>query len=495
MYSLAHQARSAFYRTTAALSDGTALSATGFRSRFRTLSASGRARKSPRLLPNPLREKTFVEFQSFQERNAAFLDKVTSSKDIVLSLCQSTFDNHGVVLDLLRTATALGPPIKTEQLHHSSDGLKIERHVSDSLRKAVWEFDRRDGHMRAVYGLNRQHLTQLHRFQSSASFRTTSETLRSRSFLPRMVLVACAIAVMTETAWNLETTLSLTAKNIRISDGNYHFVGVKARSNSIHDIELRSTENTSTDGLLVISSVAQKAIELLLGHGRSIAEQSGLENPALFLSYNLKEGGPLQFKRFKINLEAHKFYKYHGYEHIQFKELRQLAAHIDYLSPGGNIFTTQALLQHADPQTTLIYLNTTLISKLLEENSRRFMSKLAATTLFITGRSGKIKESGLSKSDVQKRLFPSSEYSDETSISDEWAANMDAPITIGKNELAHCAYQFAYYKMHFNRMITDNPTKFVKMHFPRLLFCLTMRRVILSSPHAALYRAIEMSRS
>lgn len=505
-YEMSLQARRAFIRTVATFANGKPLAKTGFESRFQSHrwaardgdlpTATGASRMRPvgksannASIPNPVTTFQPLEFDSFAERNSKALAQKQDAERFVHSLCERTFANHREVVGLLaEAALQKRAPPSPAYLQHNF----LRRPAFEQLQFVMHEIDRREAHKSGIRGINLSGLTQLHRFQVQTSTRYTAETLLSRHYLPRIVLAACAVAIMTDTAWNLETTLSLTARNVQIRNGTYRFIGIKGRTDSIQDIELDSSSPAQTDDdVPVISETAKQAVDLLLNHAAQIEKNTTLSNPPLFLSYNRKNGGNLSFGRFYFARSLAEFWLYHNVDRIKSADLRQLAAHIDYLSPNGSIFTTQALLQHKNPDTTADYLHSTLIVRLVEENSRRYMTKMAATTLYITGREEQLVKSGLSHSDIQKQLFPSTTLSEESSIADDWLKDQATKIPIGISELKHCAYQFKHYCANFENLISENPQRFIKKHLPRIIFCITLRRVILAGPHAGFYRNIE----
>lgn len=156
------------------------------------------------------------------------------------------------------------------------------------------------------------------------------------------------------------------------------------------------------------------------------------------------------------------------------------------------MYSVQALLTHKDRTITVEYVNSKIIMELYEANIRRFMRKLEATALFRLKRSGELAERGLSQKDIQLPLFPVTDALSTRTLVDEWIfQEEEVKISLGVAELAQCARQLKYYKLSYERLITENPARFVELHFPRMLFCAAIREIAKASPHWSIYRRIE----
>ena len=327
------------------------------------------------------------------------------------------------------------------------------------------------------------------------------EILISTHFLPRMVVLACLLAILIETSWNVQTAMDLTARNIINRGSKFFIVGVKSRTDTLQDAEIHiaasptrradSVSSPQFPDIEIKDRTAIRAIKLLLANNEAIEREHNVSDSPLFTVIHRKSVGPIEFRLLPTEWALRKFFKRFPYQRFQYGALRKLGAHIDYLSEGGNLFTTQALLHHASPEVTKIYLESTLFAELLEANTRRFMRKMEATTLFVCGRGQKLTERGLSEKDVQPMLFPATPSINSSSVADEWIEGSISTFKVGLSELEHCAYQHHFYKKNYQKLVEENPIRFMNVHAPRLLFCIALRNVILASPHKRLLTQYE----
>jgi len=209
----------------------------------------------------------------------------------------------------------------------------------------------------------------------------------------------------------------------------------------------------------------------------------------------LRKRESLQFHLPMFSVALHEFCDFHNLPRFSFRKLRGLAAHANYLSPEGSIYTVNAFLNHADLGTTSIYLNSTILKSLQAANILRYMKKLAASILFTCGREDIIEKKKIDRKHIDTTLlFPASPMEPEAVRSriDQWLdSSGDLQLVIGEEEVQHCAIQYHYYKNHFTELANANVERFVYRHLPRIVATIAMRRIIEASRHKAILTEFE----
>lgn len=442
--------------------------------------------------------KVLDDFDSLEQRNSKSLSQARQAQEAILTCCERTFRNHAAVKALLSVARSAGlPPLQGKTSQRIEDGRVPQPDTLhglapfDQLRTAVKIVDR--GNLHTNERPKRFNLRGLKQFDAfnEESHERIFELLLSERFLPRRVVVACGLTILIATGLNPEVLYSATSKNVRRQGNNLIITGLKGRTNGLVEALLDLERGDSTDEDKLTDARAIQALEMLLTNCQAIEHSFSILDVPLIVGLQYKELQPT-FDKFYFYPEAVRFWRWHGHAPVPLRELRRLAAHVDYLSPGGSVYTVQALLNHKDRSVSVEYLNSTVIAELFEANIRRFMRKLEATALFRLGRSGELAARGLSEKDVQRPLFPVTDTINQSNRIDDWLANSgDSPLLIGEEELRHCIRQQRYYKTSYHRLSTDNPSRFVQIHLPRIIFCIAIRDIVLASPHAGLFRRLE----
>jgi hypothetical protein len=497
-------ARGIFRLTTARLPGDKALHRKSDRSRFPT----GRNRppqKDGPLVTEPASGSLYnspilAKFDTFPERNKKALDDVIATKASVLEMCAAAFQKHEELVSLLNQArssgiTMLPAALQEKALLANPTANTVKRLPPEQQLQLALHLSDRDEYHRNAPGPGKVHLsgcTALFPYSAKLSPRYLFEILLARHYLPKATQAACIIAIMTDTSWNKETVLDLRMPNVDMRNNKISLTAVKAKSNTIQRAELENSDSNPDNYIKEVAHpVAAKAVRLLMAHAEAVEKYTNHSNPPLVCGFNRHDAGVVIFDRYSLIPVFSELFALMQAKPFPVKNLRNLGAHIDFLSEGGNIFTTQALLGHSNANQTLEYLKTTLIHRLLEANTRRFMNKMAASILWACGSTGRLEELNISEDDIQPALFPASHLSQEKSVADEWfESSMTRTVSIGVSELRHCALQFAFYMSNFQRLISDNPRRFLSLHLPRVIFCLTLRRVILVSAHAGLFKEI-----
>lgn len=466
--------------------------------------------KSPRTMKSgkPLNGIRFEEpidlvprdFNSLEERNEKALAFGLSVQEDVINLCETTLNQHEEVLEKIHNARSRGIPKLLKRISRESIEKGKHPHVL-TLKKLpkeeifqvaailcqnpAWALSSRDIYFPYV------DLEVLYSYCLGPNAYTVIEVLLSEYCLPRLTVTPCAIAIIALTAVNSDVIKGLTLGNILERGNHIYFIGIKGRSGQLIDHDFVSKPESSADSedkYRIDNPVAVRALKLLIENARKIEARTG-EVGIPLLNAPRRRVRYMKWEPLELYYAIQDFWDYHKVHRISPTELRRLCAHIVLLSPGETIFSVQVLLGHEFIETTIEYVNSNIITQLLDANIRRFGEKLAATTLFATNRLGMLKEHGLTENDVQPLLFPVSKFSEIRCLADEWInSSGDLKISIGTAEINHCATQYKYYKENFNELLNENPRRFSFVHLPRIFFCISLRKVILASPHGALIK-------
>lgn len=497
-------ARGLFKFCTYKLSDNSLLKDFKFKSRFsytRTEMGKGRPLQGPINLRFP--DLSSSKFDSLQERNEKSLNFCISIRDEVISLCSRTLNQHEEVLEKITKARAQGFPSTFKQqsrraiLNGGQINYQRHSHLSkDELLQVAailcknqsWALKVRIGYFPYAK------LETLHKYCVNPTAYSVLEVLLSEYQLPRLIVAACAIAIITSTSINSEVMSTLKLGNI-IERGNHiFFIGIKGKSGQLIEGSFSEHFDKSyedDDKLRIDNPVAIRALRLLIENTRKIENYSGnVDLPLLSTLY--KKNRHTSWEPIDLYRAFNEFWEYHNVNRISPRDLRRLGAHILFLSPGETIFSVQVLLGHGNINTTIEYVNTNIIAHLLDANIRRFGEKLAATALFATNRGGELQAHGLSTDDIQPLLFPISKFSTEKCAADEWIdSSGEYTLSLGIAEIRHCSTQYRYYQNNFCALLNENPKKFALVHLPRIFFCCSLRKILLSSPHCSLYQKYE----
>jgi integrase len=321
--------------------------------------------------------------------------------------------------------------------------------------------------------------------------------LLSEFYLPRPVLIACFIALLAETGWNLDTLLSLTAENVKIENGVYTLVGLKSKSDQLEEAAISAITDESSGthvGQPVEHPLAIRALSLLLTYRNNIDEYALSTSDSLFVAHKLKytRGAKHTFMIGRWQHNALLFCSHTGIPKFAFTDIRDQAAHIKYLSHHRDLFVTQAFLNHANPEVTTHYLNSTIIRCLGEANILHFVRLLAASAIFACGKSKKLTAEETKMVEKNYLLFPVSTLEDGEAkcIADLWFSEAgDFRFVVTKIEIEHTALQYLFYKESIRPLIEANHLRFIYTHLPRILFCISLYRLISNSSHKRLLDA------
>lgn len=438
--------------------------------------------------------KILDDFSSLQERNSKSLQNAIDTQENILELSEITIAEHERVKGLIRQARSAGFPeigltsVNRFNKGNTPDDQTILRQTPEvQLRIIMQLIDRGELHrLPAKKRIPFKGLSQIKAYLGATTRQRIFELLISDRFLPRQVIVAHGITIMTVTGINPETLYSLKRANIRRQGKEVIVTGLKGKVDSNVVAIL-----VDDDQFKINDTSAIRAFDELVENTENIEKAFGIQELSLFIGLDTTNATPA-FYQFDFYKEYLFFFKRFGLKSIQFRHFRRLAAHINLLSPGGSLYTVQALLNHKDTTTSVEYVNTFIIAELYEANIRRFMRKLEATALFRLGREDELRDRGLTSKDIQAALFPLVENVNANSRVDEWIYNNgDFEITIGIAELRHCIRQQRYYKESYERLISASPMRFVEVHLPRIIFCAAIREIIDNSEHKSLLIKLE----
>lgn len=489
------------------LADGWRVNDSGFKSKFVRPRQAGN-QGSRRAFPLQ-GELQVLEFHTLEERRVAAYDLHLNKQESLVRGWISILDEHALLSQRLKRLSSLGLdglPKKMRgalQRGNAPNPEPFERlPEDDKLRVALYIASRNEGQSvgDANSGdyVNLTHITSLHRLSIRPAQVYLSEIVLAHRFLPRKVLLSCLCILMSRTAQNGDTAQGLKLSSVRkIAGRGYQLVGIKGKTDQIQTFKIFSSEEELPDSDLqtVVDVHAARALELLMQNAEHICNYTHQTDVPLFSAFHLKQRGPLRF----ITLRAGKLVTElrllgdTSFD-LTLSDLRPLSAHLKYLSVDGDIFQVQAMLGHADPETTAIYLRSTILQALGEANMNRYMKVLAASLFIASQRTDLAERTKLVKHANPRLLFPYGNGEQEASscLVDDWieaAGNMK--LTIGPDELEHLAFQHRYYLSHQQQLTSANPKQFIRLHLPRIAICIAMRRVVMQSSHRVAYLKFE----
>lgn len=530
-YATGLHARSILMRMPVQLADGVFADGTGFQTSFpspkrktRPHAADGARRAGKSKLPEtvtPIRPIDGADFNSLEERNREVHRKGLSVKAELAAICTDSFDRHEQLCEKLDALKRAPPPqmhaLVREMIEIGSDaGRKIlfNQVPENIFELAVWAVEKRrlyahrpDSH---TFYIPAAAIKELHSHVGSPTPRACHEVLLSNYFLPKRVITSCFVALQLDQLLNAETISGLSPKCVKETSSGYLISGIKPKVNAI--IAKRLEGRKSARNALVSEAeiteeashhreitkpVAIRAMSLLMKNAESIKHITGEADPNLFLTLRQRfEVGPVLFHLPEMYRALGDWCDFYKIPRFDVRHLRALGAQVEYLSPDGSIFSVQALLDHKHVDTTWSYVNTNVVKWLHYANIRRYMDMLAASILWCTDKNDVLARHGLNKRKFRTDLlFPLDASDEETPcIIDQWISSANKKqISIGIDELHHLAMQFQFYRAELRRLAQDNPPAFAKYHIPRILTCIALRNIVLTSVHADIYRELEQN--
>ncbi|WP_321947892.1 tyrosine-type recombinase/integrase [Paraburkholderia sp. J10-1] len=316
----------------------------------------------------------------------------------------------------------------------------------------------------------------------------------SHYYLPRPVVTACLLLLIVATGWNAPTCASITRANVRETpEGTILLDGVKWRTDQIQNSELFEDDAVGDTSLVkpqreISNPEAIRALRLLVANRIRLDDNIAPKNPSLFVSMRSRNHTDDEFN-FCIgetfdNIKEFCFQT--GLKNLSANELRHVAAHTRYLSTGGDMHDLQDFLGHSKLETSVTYINSTLIRLLGEANLLRFVNLLAACVHYQTNRKDRLSDGEIRRVENNNLLmFPPSalENSEIKCIADLWMQSLGTmQLKIGLAEVAHTALQHVLYRRHMSHLMAANHERFVVHHLPRIVFCAAMYRFLSAGP-------------
>lgn len=487
------------------LGDGSLAGQSGFRTKFE----ANPQHKMPTDIDAATEEEVAaVTFENLDERKSKAHAIFQKRKAAILQQCTAAFDEYDRICEELNRIEGAGlEGLPTRWAKKLEAGAAVSRYVLRNmpdvqrLQIAVHLANKRQAHLvlpkAAASGIIVSGIPLLQPLTTGTGQLAFVEALLARHYLPKSVVYACLSVLVLETALNRDTLATLKYSNVSRQGKGFLLHGVKPKTDELHTRKLFSSTDTGNreddEPFEVVSDVAIKALSLLMANCKRYVEFARDLDPPLFGVVNLTDGSfpaprPVSEKQFHEVRRLRPEWRFHVVQ------LRNLAAQVHYTSPDGDIFTTQALLQHATPHVTAAYLDDIVIKWLHQANINRYMKMLAATILWVVDRDDLIEQHQLRLFIHRPLLFPlmPGKTSGTTTAVDAWIASAGkSRFTIGPDEIHHLAHQHRYYRTHIKSLAERNPVAFLRYDLPRIVICLALRQVVNSSRHAALLSAFE----
>ncbi|WP_301445298.1 hypothetical protein, partial [Comamonas sp.] len=352
--------RSYFYLCALPLKDGTRIEECIYTQKLFGVSPRDSKQTLPTLSQTEsTNTKILDDFSSLQERNSKSLQNALDTQESILELSERTVAEHEIVKGLIRINRSAGfPEIGRTPVNSFNKGgtpsrRTILRQTPDFQLRIIIQLIDRD----QLYRLpgNRKipfnGLSQLNAYLAATSSKRVFELLISDRFLPRQVVVAHGLTITTVTGLNPETLLSLKRANI-CRQGNQAIVtGLKGKVNS--NVVVIAVEGDD-DQVRINDERVIRALDELIENTASIEKTFGVEKLSLFVGLDFTNATPT-FYQFDFYKEYLLFFKRFEIKSIDSRQLRRLAAHVEFLSPGGSLYTVQALLNHKHTTTSVEY--------------------------------------------------------------------------------------------------------------------------------------------
>lgn len=449
-----------------------------------------------------------LQFNSLQERNSAAHAAGLKAQTDLLSSIESTFDLHQKWVERIRLLKTNGLSndiprrIRTTLEAGGSPKPKALKKLPEEIQLSILLYiTERDGLHQGnpsrseskSFPIAIAELSELSPLLPKKTARYAREALLADYYLPRHVVTAAMLAIQAETWLNTETIVSMTSSSLRKTKRGYEFTGLKGRTDQFQNGLIRNERDGQPPSFESKAAVA--AIDMLLENIGKIERYLGKTDLPVLSSLSLLfKTGKHSFSVTNPLTAIAEFCQLHGRASFDTRFLRNLGVQVDYLSPEGSIFRAQVTLGHAELATTEDYLRTNVIHFLHQANIRRYMDMLAASILWRTGRTGLLEKHGLHTRNFKlDLLFPLDDAapSESNSVIERWIESSGkAEIAIGLDEMEQCALQHQHYLREIHNL-TQNRLAFIRMHIPRILCCVAMRQIFLTSTHASLYKKIE----
>jgi len=290
-------------------------------------------------------------------------------------------------------------------------------------------------------------------------------------FLSHHALLCSQYLLQIHGGWNPDAVRALTAQNIHAEpDGSYIIRPFKPKSGQYLPPKHISRQERVC-----------RVIKLLVSHRTNVDRFATSDNPSLFVGY---QRNFRLFGLFNPRQEHERLLHLYRLPHFSAGQLRDQKANSVYLNSNRDATLLKEYLGHANMLTVDTYLNHTIQRVLSAANLAEFTRRLDAAVRWVVG-----SESRPTNPNSAHLLFPVSDLPQENQCS-AWLEDK-AELTIGAEQIAHCAWQRVFYIDNFDRLRCDNPRRFAVVHLPRIIFCSALYHVILQSPYRYLIDRFE----
>jgi hypothetical protein len=488
------------------LRDGWTAASSGFQSKF------ARPARPPdqgkrRAFPLQVELQT-LEFENLEERRSVAYRLHRDKQETLVRGWVSLLDEHRQIsarLELLAAQGIDGLPRKMHMALLRGNAPKLESfrklNEDDKLRVAMFISNRNEGQAvgDAIAGdyVPLVEIAAIQHLSALPTQRYLSEILFAHRFLPRKVSMSCLCILLSRTALNSDTVLGLRLSDMKPIPGGYELVGIKGKTDQIHERKVVSPIAETSESDVIMDEQAVRALDLLVKNAKHVAAYTNESDYPLFSVANVNQRGKLKFIPLPAGKLAREMRLAGAKEfELALSDLRPLAAHTEYLSDDGDIFSTQVLLMHKSADTTATYLRSTIIKALGQANINRYIKILTSSLLIASNRRDLAKLTKLEKYASPRLLFPygNGEQQANSCLVDDWINSAgNIKLIIGPAELEHLAFQHRYYLSQQQLLANANPLQFVRLHLPRIAVCIAMRKVVLQSSHRVAYLKFERS--
>mgnify|MGYP006883077865 CR=1 FL=1 len=324
-------------------------------------------------------------------------------------------------------------------------------------------------------------LSSLHA-SSKYKERVTSLIL-SYKILPPMIVMAIRHLFQIDFGWNLGTCNSITRSMITSTNKGIHIEAIKPKtsqafSETVNDNVINNSEFTET-------------INFLLENNDWISANWSHSCESIFKAIHHGENFPSS-SNFPYTTYNNRFTSLHELPSFSCEQLRDQKLNTHFLKH-KDIHSLQALAGWDSLASAQNYLDQTIIKTLSNANMHDFMQRLQASIIWVTKGDSGIKEAGINPDDVDKKLlFPIDTVNTEsTSITEKWLEDDTTSIVITNDRMSHLLRQKKFYEGSWQRLLSENESRFITTHLPQILLCFALDNVVRDSQHANEYQEIE----
>jgi len=275
-----------------------------------------------------------------------------------------------------------------------------------------------------------------------------------------------------------------TAQNLRLIDVDY--LKSDPRKIIITPNKSKTGDDQEAEIKYQKSSRECRVISLLIENSENIAS-SGFDTKtdSLFQSLSKIDNGRYLFRPLIGQTNKQKVLSNSNLPHYTDEQIRDQHI-VMILAETGNAWEAMRVAGHKTLQTLIKYSDQRIMRIANEANINEFMKRLETTIVWaVNGEESAVERMGMSIDDVDEALlFPVTEYGYEEDIPevDSWISstnNHDLKIPITMMRIEWCLRQHYYYAVNWKILAESNPERFRKIHLPRVLFTIALKKVIM----------------